>query len=259
MYRIEPDGAILKAADPRAPAPVLLEAWACRTVRERDVPAPEILVEDPTADLLPTPFVVYAAVPGVPLSEIEADEEELAALLEEAGRLLGRIHGVQVDGYGRPDEDRYREEGRVEGRSPAFLEEELDRILPYLEHHGLLDGSLSGIRRALPAYRGPALLLHGDWDPAHLYVRGGRITGVIDFGGLRAGDPAWDLARFPPGPGQGDLGALLRGYRPRDDVRTRIPPYRALRALSSARWCHERGLAGELAAHLETAREALRA
>jgi aminoglycoside phosphotransferase (APT) family kinase protein len=36
--------------------------------------------------------------------------------------------------------------------------------------------------------------LHGDLHPANLLVAGGRLSAVIDFGDLTAGDPATDLA-----------------------------------------------------------------
>jgi aminoglycoside phosphotransferase (APT) family kinase protein len=47
---------------------------------------------------------------------------------------------------------------------------------------------------AAPDWAGPALWLHGDLHPANVLTADGTICGVIDFGDLCAGDPAWDLA-----------------------------------------------------------------
>jgi aminoglycoside phosphotransferase (APT) family kinase protein len=47
---------------------------------------------------------------------------------------------------------------------------------------------------AAPAWSGPRLWAHGDPHPANLLVAGGRLTGLVDFGDLTAGDPACDLA-----------------------------------------------------------------
>jgi aminoglycoside phosphotransferase (APT) family kinase protein len=45
-----------------------------------------------------------------------------------------------------------------------------------------------------PPWAGPPLWLHGDLHPGNLLVRGGRLSAVIDFGDLCAGDPATDLS-----------------------------------------------------------------
>lgn len=44
-----------------------------------------------------------------------------------------------------------------------------------------------------PAWAGPNVWLHGDLLPGNLLVRHGRLSGIIDFGGLGVGDPACDL------------------------------------------------------------------
>jgi aminoglycoside phosphotransferase (APT) family kinase protein len=47
---------------------------------------------------------------------------------------------------------------------------------------------------AVPAWSGRPRWLHGDLHPANLLVDGGRLSAVIDFGDVCAGDPATDLA-----------------------------------------------------------------
>ena len=51
-------------------------------------------------------------------------------------------------------------------------------------------------QRALAAapWRGPRLWIHGDLHPANLLIQKGRLSSVIDFGDLAAGDPATDLS-----------------------------------------------------------------
>lgn len=44
-----------------------------------------------------------------------------------------------------------------------------------------------------PAWSGSPVWVHGDLSPGNLLVQEGRLTGVIDFGGLGVGDPACDL------------------------------------------------------------------
>ena len=47
---------------------------------------------------------------------------------------------------------------------------------------------------AVPAWSGPPLWIHGDLHPGNLLINGGRLSAVIDFGDLAAGDPATDLS-----------------------------------------------------------------
>ncbi|MGW4063600.1 aminoglycoside phosphotransferase family protein [Amycolatopsis sp. NPDC004747] len=53
---------------------------------------------------------------------------------------------------------------------------------------GLWDAAL-----AAPAWAGPPVWCHGDFHTGNLLTTGGRLSAVIDFGELGAGDPACDL------------------------------------------------------------------
>jgi aminoglycoside phosphotransferase (APT) family kinase protein len=44
-----------------------------------------------------------------------------------------------------------------------------------------------------PVWQGPEVWVHGDLLPGNLLVVDGRLSAVIDFGGLNVGDPACDL------------------------------------------------------------------
>ena len=44
-----------------------------------------------------------------------------------------------------------------------------------------------------PAWNGAPVWLHGDLHSGNLLVQRGRLSGVIDFGGLGVGDPACDV------------------------------------------------------------------
>lgn len=46
---------------------------------------------------------------------------------------------------------------------------------------------------AAPAWHKPAVWFHGDFHTGNLLTNDGRVTAVIDFGGLGRGDPACDL------------------------------------------------------------------
>ena len=63
---------------------------------------------------------------------------------------------------------------------------------------GLIDTHLATIvwedALSAPVWDQPAVWIHGDLHPANVLHRNGRIEGVIDFGCLGVGDPAYDVS-----------------------------------------------------------------
>ncbi|WP_245765165.1 phosphotransferase [Nonomuraea jiangxiensis] len=87
---------------------------------------------------------------------------------------------------------------------------------------------------AAPAWTGPALWLHGDLHPANVLTQDGTICGVIDFGDLFAGDPAFDLAAAWALLPDDTLDRFHAAYRPAPDAATlrRARGWAVLRAFS---------------------------
>jgi aminoglycoside phosphotransferase (APT) family kinase protein len=69
---------------------------------------------------------------------------------------------------------------RTEGRHPATA---LDRLEELWQ-----EGLDAAPRTGTPVW------IHGDLHPGNVIARGGRLTALIDFGDMTAGDPAYDLA-----------------------------------------------------------------
>lgn len=157
---------------------------------------PELAVGLP----LPVPVPVRVGVPGCGYpwrwtigtwlpgraAELDppADLEAAAALL---GEFLAALHRpAPADAPHNP----YR---------GVPLAERSDRLIAGLD---LLTGSVDRARVMdrwsvlvqTPAWPGPPLWLHGDVHPLNLLVDDGRLSAVIDFGDVTAGDPASDLA-----------------------------------------------------------------
>lgn len=68
-----------------------------------------------------------------------------------------------------------------------------------------------------PPHRGPALWIHGDLHPHNLLVEGGKLSGVVDFGDVTAGDPATDLAVAWMLFGPADRELLMASYGKADE------------------------------------------
>ncbi|SKC37252.1 aminoglycoside phosphotransferase family protein [Krasilnikoviella flava] len=149
------------------------------------VPVPQRLGE-PGA-LFGRPWIVTTWVPGEPSDRAPVTRPEAADTL--AG-FLTALHRPAPDdaptGRGRG--------GPLEDHSAGF-----EQGLAEAAGRGLVpdpEGVLAVWRDALaaPAWDGPRVWLHADLHPANVLTADGGLCGVIDFGDLCAGDPAYDLA-----------------------------------------------------------------
>lgn len=97
-----------------------------------------------------------------------------------------------------------------------------DRTARLHEHVVALEGSIDpGVVLGLwdqivatPPWSGPPLWIHGDLHPGNILVIDGRLSAIIDFGDLSAGDPATDLSvawMLLPRPARMAFGALTCG------------------------------------------------
>ncbi|MFJ7064826.1 aminoglycoside phosphotransferase family protein [Streptomyces sp. NPDC101115] len=142
------------------------------------------------------PWSVYAWLDG--RDAFDAPIADLAHAAVELGRFGVALRGVDATGgptsfRGGPVTD--WEQGSMAG------------ALRDLGADGTLDGELAtaaweSVLR-LPAYEGEPVWVHGDLLPGNLLTRDGRLSAVIDFGGLGTGDPACDMMAawtlFTPG------------------------------------------------------------
>jgi aminoglycoside phosphotransferase (APT) family kinase protein len=117
------------------------------------------------------------------------DEVDRAALAADLAEFVRALHALDPTG-GPP------KTGTSRGAPLARLDEGVRRTLA-------TSAALADIRDrvlavwedavAAPAYDGPPVWIHGDLMAGNLLVDGGRLSAVIDWGGLGLGDPAPDL------------------------------------------------------------------
>lgn len=159
------------------------------------VPVP-VRVGAPSATLgYPWPWHVVRWTDGVPVHRTPVGAR--TAWAETLGRFLVALHQPAP-----PDAPANPVRGisiaaRAEARDPERLADRLERTPA-----GFRDAALRLWRDALaaPLYDGPPVWLHGDPHPANLVVAPGsgphgadRLSAVVDFGDVTAGDPASDL------------------------------------------------------------------
>ena len=233
---------------------VVLEAWAYQRVRELGAPAPRVLATDLGQETYPRNFIIFEKVPGIPLANTRVTGEERNRLVREAGWAIRAVHEIGVPGFGSLEEATYLRNARVQGEYDSwteFLTEVLDLVIPTFRAGGVVDekgeNRINGVVADHADYYelGPVgHLLHGRFDPAHVLVDQGELTGVIDFGDRRSGDPAWDLGGFLMD-NVAETRHLLAGYdADREQAaafEATIPLYAGLRALLAAYRAHDEG------------------
>ncbi|OBJ95634.1 aminoglycoside phosphotransferase [Mycolicibacterium fortuitum] len=143
-----------------------------------------VAIGEPGGDY-PMPWLVQSWLDGTTaIDSASSESEDLATDLAEFITGVRRIdtRGRSHSGYGR-------------GGHLADHDEWIQECLTRSE--GLLDVvALTRIWDALqdlPRGVSPDVMNHGDLLPGNLLVHGGRLTGVLDVGGLSPADPALDL------------------------------------------------------------------
>ncbi|WP_153536528.1 aminoglycoside phosphotransferase family protein [Actinomadura macrotermitis] len=176
------------------------------------VPVPQRLGE-PSARF-PRPWIVTTWVPGEP-----ADRAPITRGAQAATSLAAFLTALH-----RPAPEQVTI-GRDRGGPLADYSEGFARLLAAATELGLVPDP-DAVRAvwddavAAPVWTGPPLWLHGDLHPANVLTSDGALCGVVDFGDLCAGDPAWDLAAAWSLLPDGAADRLHAAYRPSPDAAT---------------------------------------
>jgi len=218
------------------------------------IPVPQRLGK-PT-ERFPRPWIVATWVPGTPADLAPATRGAEAA--DALAAFLAALH--QPAPAGAPG-------GRNRGGPLSEAAEGFARQLAAATNLGLIpdpDAVLAVWEDAVaaPAWAGPPLWIHADLHPANLLTANGTYCGVIDFGDLCAGDPAWDLAAAWILLPEEAAGRFHQAYQPAQEAATlrRARGLAVLRAIAGLRIADagERGQPGGKPTWGPPARAALR-
>ncbi len=249
------DRSVLFKADREAgKGRVVLEAWAYQRVRELGAPAPRVLATDLGRETYPRNFIIIEKLAGVPLAEVPLGTEERHRLIREAGWAIRAVHEIGIPGFGVLEEAIYLRNAQVQGQYDTwegYLDGALESAITALRTSGAIDDSgVDRVNRVCADHRdlydlGPVgQLLHGSFDPSHVLVDDGHVTGLVDFGERRSGDPAWDVGGFLMD-AIGETRHLLQGYDPdkrrAETFEMTIPLFGGLRAILASRHADDAG------------------
>ena len=133
----------------------------------------------------PWPWSVVEFLPGTPASDSPSFDPRRAAA--DLGGFFGALHvPAPPDAPANP----YR--GVPLAARTDNLAKNLATVAGRVDRDAVLAAWDAAL--AVPQWDGAPVWLHGDPHPANILVCDGRVSGVIDFGDITAGDPASDLS-----------------------------------------------------------------
>ncbi|WP_440580591.1 aminoglycoside phosphotransferase family protein [Streptomyces sp. PT19] len=147
------------------------------------VPSP-VRIGEPSARF-PRPWTVMTWVPGEPLDRCPIGRGD-----DSADRLADFLKALHVEAPADAPTASDR------GAHPKDCTDGFDHFFDAVAPGDIADGlrAVWDDAVAAPGWEGPPLWVHGDLHPANVVVSDGALSGVLDFGDMFAGDPAWDLA-----------------------------------------------------------------
>ncbi len=189
-----------------------------------NVPVPKVLAYQPNPVTLGYPTIILSAARGVELARMTVSPEAEQAIYEDMGNILARINTTKIQGFGRlhTDEEMLKGEFGTWQEYQEKFGKRLEEDINFLEQNETLDtDEIESIREAYRKVSAltieEAYLLHRDMHFAHVFVEDNKITGVIDLGGLEAGDPRYDIAMSLVFQTPTQQEAFKKGYGPLAD------------------------------------------
>ena len=244
---------VLRIDRREAPSPALAKEASIfrRLRRSTDVPCPEVLALDTSRELVPYDALVQSHVAGFDGATIwdGLDEAAREALSEEAGRMIGAVHGLHWRAYGDFDA-----ESGTFGHYPHWIDKLLVRLERAAEQamahaalpQPLIDAVVTEVNDgdALLQNASRPVLVHTRLQPKNMLFeqRGNswRVAAILNWGHSVTADAAWEFAHLGLYRSEASLDgdAFIYGYRERhelqQDLRSRIYLYRLALHLEGA-------------------------
>lgn len=179
------------------------EAVAARKAKEAGLPSYDTLAVHDYEGGDDFAFQVIEKLSGTAIKKwLEQHPEDEAKLLPQIGRMMARLHQVQVDGFGAFDNERAKS-GELVGLHRTFgdaVRAGLPFNLDVLTKEGILTTEQAQSVTTLFSSDNPlldvrqAILVHNDFADWNLLTDGDDVTGIIDWDECVGGDPASDIA-----------------------------------------------------------------
>jgi aminoglycoside phosphotransferase (APT) family kinase protein len=156
------------------------------------VVAPHLPAEVPVPIFLGIPDSAYPhhwyVAPWIDGDPVEPETADLSALATDLASFVTALQRIDTAGAPKP---RRGSRGGLLIHADAATRAGADKLRSETDVDALLVAWQAGVDA--PPWAGPPIWTHGDLMDGNLLLRNHRLAAVIDWGGLKAGDPAVDL------------------------------------------------------------------
>jgi aminoglycoside phosphotransferase (APT) family kinase protein len=189
LYRLGDDMVIRLPRRERTAATLEKERrWLPSLAPHLPLAVPVPVADGIPADDYPWGWSVYRWLAGEDATtESIADPHEAAVDL---AAFIDALERIDPTGGPPPGEHNFFRGGPLARRDPA-VRTSIAALEPELDTDVVIAGWEAALRAS--EWSRPPVWVHGDLDARNVLVQDGRISGVIDWGGLGVGDPACDV------------------------------------------------------------------
>lgn len=200
-----------------------IDRWAMNVLEREGLPALRIYDVDVSRKICSFYYEILEEAKGRSLAAFEINMRKNTHLLFELGKIIARLHGIAMQGFGLVDVRHLLNHQEGKGMLDSWKEYiylNLDKHIETCIAKGAIsvkEGAIiaSIFERAQPILDCvPQSLLHGDLSNHNIFSDGERITALIDWEDCLSGDPVFDIASWGTFIGNAERReSFLEGYR----------------------------------------------
>lgn len=175
------------------------ESYALKVPKEQQLLpklAPHLSVSIPTpikigapSNNYPYPFSIYKWLEGTSINLLTLDNEALPQLAFDLAKFLKELHHIMdVDGP-EPGQHNWWRGDHISVYDKG-AREQIEALTGIID----VDKAMNLWKRACQTkWNKPPVWVHGDFAIGNMLIQNGKLSAIIDFGGMALGDPACDL------------------------------------------------------------------
>jgi aminoglycoside phosphotransferase (APT) family kinase protein len=169
--------------------------------RTLHIPVPDVVAFQAQPPSIGCPTIILSEAHGAELQPETLSPGAEQTIYTEMGNILSRINSIKMHGFGQL----HVKGGELKGKYNTWEEYQdalsvrISNALNFLEQNSILDERqielIKTVHEEIKALEiTSAHLLHRDIHSAHVFIEHNQVSGIIDLGGLEAGDPRYDIA-----------------------------------------------------------------